>query len=195
MQRFNIVVCTLLLAACSEIPVKTLYTLATTDTNKVNPAVLRTATRLPDWLEPQPNGAKLTLHAESAGQTPLNEILVLEAFNPATEYSSSPIASQAGTHLYFYRLSAADIGRVEQFRAQLKQRKAQGITMSSSLGISVDACRKTPIPAGKVPLTNYLKIDNNADYLPLLVNYDLKAALQKEIKNKRMEEILPVCKS
>jgi hypothetical protein len=46
-----------------------------------------------------------------------------------------------------------------------------------------------------VPVTNYLKIDNNADYLPLLVNYDLKAALQKEIKNKRMEEILPVCKS
>jgi hypothetical protein len=195
MQKLNIVVFTLLLAACSEIPVKTLYTLATTDTNKVNPGALRTATRLPDWLEPQPNGAKLTLRAESAGQTPLNEVLVLEAFNPAAENSNSPIAGQAGTHLYFYRLSAADIERVEQFREQLKQRKAQGIKVSSSVGVSVDACRKTAIPAGKVPVTNYLKIDKNGDYLPLLVNYDLKEALQKEIKDKRIEDLLPLCKS
>lgn len=51
----------LLLNACISMSMKTLYKLATTDPMTVDPAQLRAAVLMPEWLLPKPNSVKLDL--------------------------------------------------------------------------------------------------------------------------------------
>jgi hypothetical protein len=56
------------------------------------------------------------------------------------------------------------------------------------MGISVDACRKGELPEGKIPVTNYLRLDDSG-YMPVVVDYDLR----KEVDGKNLAELLPPC--
>ena len=87
-QLFPIATATIaavLLGACTAIPVKTLYKLATADLMTVDPSVLRVAAQMPDWVAPRPDGVKLELGMQRDGETPVTERFILQAVPTALE--------------------------------------------------------------------------------------------------------------
>lgn len=180
----------LLLGACTAIPVKTLYKLATTDMMAVDPAVLRVGVRIPDWVAPRPAGVKLELGMQQEGAAKITERFTLESIPAALEGKSLAAEAKPGYQLYAYRLPPADIPRFEAFRTTLQAKKAEsGKKTQGSLGVGVDACRKTELPEGKIPATTYLRLDTESGYLPLVVDYDLK----KPVEGKNLAGLIPPC--
>jgi len=106
----------ILLSACTAIPVKTLYKLATADFMTVDPAVLRVAAQMPDWVAPRPDGVKLELGMKREGEMPVNERFNLEAIPLALEGKALTDAAKPGYQLYAYRLAPVDIPRLQHFR-------------------------------------------------------------------------------
>ncbi|MEN9501260.1 MAG: hypothetical protein RI964_545 [Pseudomonadota bacterium] len=192
-QLFPIATATIaavLLGACTAIPVKTLYKLATADLMTVDPSVLRVAAQMPDWVAPRPDGVKLELGMQRDGETPVTERFILQAVPTALEGKTLNDAAKAGYQLYAYRLAPADIPRLQQFRDTLKAKKADGGKQpASTMGVSVDACRKTALPAGAIPMTTYLRLDTESGYLPLLLDYDLK----QKVDGKDLAALIPPC--
>lgn len=185
-----IITAVILLSACTAIPVKTLYKLATTDMMAVDPAILRAGVRMPDWVEPRPHGVKLELGMQQEGTAPVAERFSLESIPAALEGNTLAAEARPDYQLYAYRLAAQDIPRFEAFRQTLKMKKAEtGGKTTGSLSIGVDACRKTELPAGKIPVTTYLRLDAESGYLPLVVDYDLK----KPVDGKNLAELIPPC--
>lgn len=180
----------LLLSACTAIPVKTLYKLATTDMMSVDPTILRAGVRMPEWVEPRPDGVKLELGMQQEGAEPMSERFSLESIPAVLEGKSLAAENKPGYKLYAYRLAPQDIPRFTAFRQTLKEKKAEtGGKTKGSLGIGVEACRKTALPAGKIPVTTYLRLDTESGYLPLVVDYDLK----KPVDGKNLAEMIPPC--
>ncbi|WMP16560.1 hypothetical protein [Thiothrix lacustris] len=190
MKKLFAVGAALLLGACTSIPVKTLYKLATADLMTVDPSVLRVAAQMPDWVAPRPEGVKLELGLKRDGETPINERFNLEAVPLALEGKTLTDAAKSDYTLYAYRLASVDIPRLQHFRDTLKAKKADGGKKpESTMGVSVDACRKTELPAGKILATTYLQLDRESGYLPLLVDYDLK----QEVDGKDLAALIPPC--
>ncbi len=190
MKKLLAVATALLLGACTAIPIKTLYKLATTDLMTVDPRVLRVAAQMPDWVAPRPGGVKLELGMNRTGEKPLTERFILEAVPTALEGKTLNDAAKPGYQLYAYRLAPQDIPRLQQFRKVAKAKKAEsGKKPKGSMGVGVDACRKTELPAGKIPMTTFLQLDRESGYLPLVVDYDLK----QEVDGKDLAALIPPC--
>lgn len=180
----------LLLAACTAIPVKTLYKLATTDMMAVDPAILRAGVRMPDWFAPRSDGVKLELGMKQDGAEAVTERFALESIPVALEGKALAAEGRSGYQLYAYRLAPQDIPRFTAFRQTLKAKKAEGgKKVKGSLSVGVDACRKGELPEGEIPVTTYLKLDAESGYLPLVVDYDLK----KPVDGKSLAELIPPC--
>ena len=190
MKKCLFLAAVLCLSACTAIPVKTLYKLATADPMSLDPTVLRVAAQMPDWVAPRPDGVKLELGMQRDGDTPITERFILQAVPTALEGKTLNDAAKVGYQLYAYRLAPADIPRLQQFRDTLKAKKADGGKKpASTMGVSVDACRKTALPAGAIPMTTFLKLDTESGYLPLLVDYDLK----QKVDGKDLAALIPPC--
>lgn len=190
MKRLFPIAAAIMLGACTSIPVKTLYKLATADLMTVDPSVLRVAAQMPDWVAPRPDGVKLELGMKRADETPVNERFNLEAIPVALEGKTLTDNVKSGYQLYAYRLAPADIPRLQHFRDTLQTKKADGGKKpESTMGVSVDACRKTALPAGKIPATTFLQLDRESGYLPLLVDYDLR----QEVDGKELATLIPPC--
>ncbi len=180
----------LLLVACTTIPVKTLYKLSTTDMLTVDPRILRIGVRMPEWIAPRTNGVRMELGMIQDGKAPVIERFTLIPIPLELESKSLASEGRPGFRLYAYRIAPEDIPRLEAFRQTLKVRKEQsGNKTQGSLAVGVEACRKTKLPEGKAPVTTYLKLDTDAGYLPLVVDYDLK----KPVKGKNLAELIPPC--
>lgn len=179
----------LLLSACTSMPLKTLYKLATTDMMTVDPAVLRAAVRMPAWVMPRADGVTLALGMTRAGETPQQEQFTLEAIPARLEGKTLAAAASRGFEVYAYRLAQQDIARFERFRDGLKAQKAADPNTKGSLSIGVDACRRAALPPGKIPVTTYLRLDTESGYLPLVVDYDLK----QPVEGKSLAAMIPPC--
>lgn len=189
MKRLTLLATTLLLTACTAIPVKTLYKLATTDPMSVDPKIIRAAARMPDWIEPRPNGAKLTITAQLEGAEPSKETFILQSIPLALAEKELSQAVKQGFKLYTYRINPEDMPRLEAFRNKAKARKAAGAKLHGNMAISVDACHKGAIKEGAILLSNYLRLNEDEGYLPVLVDYDLR----KSVDDKGLAESLPTC--
>lgn len=188
MKKLLSVASALALSACTAIPVKTIYKLATTDPMQLDPAALRTATRMPNWIEPRPNGAKLEFTSQPKGAVLKKETFILQAIPVSLEQKQLALEAKEGFSFYTYRINPNDIPRIEAYRHYLRELKAAGTKTNNTMGLSVDACRKGELPEGKIPVTNYLRLDDSG-YMPVVVDYDLR----KEVDGKNLAELLPPC--
>lgn len=188
MNKLNLLLTALLLSACTAIPVKTLYTLATTDPMMVDSKIIRTAARLPDWIQPRVNGAKLEMSAEIAGQKS-KESFILQAIPLTLEPSNLQTEAKSGFNLYVYRLNPSDLPRLEAFREHIRTQKAAGVKVIGSISAGVDACYQGELKAGKILVSNYLRLNLEQGYLPVLVDYNLR----DEVDGKNLAELLPRC--
>ena len=188
MKKLSLLLVALTLTACTAIPLKTMYKLATTDPMSVDPKIIRTAARMPEWIEPRPNGAKLEISAEIAGQQS-KETFILQSVPLSLEQGNLQAEAKPGFNLYVYRVNPADIPRLETFRAEVRAKKAAGLKVKGSMGASVDACYKGELRAGKILVSNYLRLNLDEGYLPVLVDFNLR----DEIDGKSLAELLPAC--
>ena len=188
MKKLALITASLCLSACTAIPLKTMYRLATTDPLQLDPQALRTATRMPDWIAPRTDGAKLIITSQAEGKLEQKETFILQAIPLALEQKDLALEAKSGFNLYVYRINPADLPRLEAFRTNTKALKAAGVKVKGNLGISVDACRQVVLPEGKIPVTNYLRLDDSG-YMPLVVDYDLR----QEVDGTNLAELLPPC--
>ena len=65
----------------------------------VDPKVIRTAARMPDWIEPRVNGAKLEISAQTEGVEPSKETFILQAVPLALEQKSLELEAKPGFNL------------------------------------------------------------------------------------------------
>lgn len=191
MKKLSLLISTLstvLLSACTAIPVKTLYTLATTDPMTVDPKIIRTAARMPDWIQPRVNGAKLEISAEIAGKK-TTESFILQSVPLSLEQSHLQTEAKSGFNLYVYRLNPSDLPRLEAFREHIRTQKAAGMKIKGSMSAGVDACYQGELKTGKILVSNYLRLNVEQGYLPVLVDYNLR----DEVEGKNLAELLPPC--
>lgn len=189
MKKLYLALTALTLSACTAIPVKTIYKLATTDPMSVDPKVIRTAARMPDWIEPRAKGAKLEISAQIEGSEPSKETFILQSVPLTLEQPSLALEAKLGFNLYAYRINSADLPRLEAFRDAVKAKKAAGIKIKGSMGASVDACHRGGLREGKILVSNYLRLDAEGGYLPVVVDYDLR----KAVDGGNLAELLPPC--
>jgi hypothetical protein len=158
--------------------------------NRWSVEILRVAAQMPDWVAPRPDGVKLELGMKRDGEPPINERFILEAIPTALEGKMLNNAAKPGYQLYAYRLAPADIPRLQHFRDTLKAKKVDGGKKpESTMGVGVDACRKTELPAGETPMTTFLQWDRESGYMPLVVDYNLKQA----VDGKDLAALIPPC--
>lgn len=189
MKKIPIFLTTLLLSACTAIPVKTMYKLATTDPMQVDPQVIRTAARMPNWLKPLPNGAKIILGMTVEGAAPVEETFILQPIPLALVQKDLASEAKEGFDLYAYRINPDDLPRVIAYRESIKAKRAAGLKVAGTMGAKVDACHQGELREGPILLSNYLLLDNETGYMPVLKDYDLR----EKVDQKGLEKFLPPC--
>jgi hypothetical protein len=189
-KYFWLISIALLLNACVSMSMKTLYKLATTDPMTVDPVQLRAAVRMPEWLLPKPDSVKLDLTSTLVGDKPLTEHFILESLPAAMESRALQSEYKPGYGLYAYRISPRDIPRFLQFRNDVKARKAKSSNAAKgAISVSAEACRKSVLPDGALLISTYLRFETDMDYLPLVVDYDIK----KSVKEQDLITKIPAC--
>ncbi len=167
----------LLVAACSHMPVTSMVKLARVDFETSDPAQLRAAVKLPNGLRPLPNGMVLRI-AVKAGKAPeQSRDFALRELPEVPE-----LAADAGrnAHIFAYRLDDPEVSRLNAFRAELLALKSKG---HGSITISVlpQACTTSDLPEGPVYFTTYLRTAETIDYVVLARDVDLRTLMPSRV--------------
>ena len=144
-RLLSILLLILFISACTSIPLKTMYYLATTDLMVVNPAYLSAATRVPNGLQEGKRGVQMTFSSWLGKKKDKAKVLKikLEKVIDKDERLSIKALEKASYTTLLYRLSTKDIGRIKAFRQQHKKRKkVYGDNMKGSFSVNASYCRK-----------------------------------------------------
>jgi len=99
----------------SHVPLSTMSRLSSLKLADIEPAELRVAARLPDALQPRPDG--VTVHIDVAGQkhgkTAKAELILEPAVEPS-ELAPLSLHHRAGYQVWVYRLSPNDVDRLKR---------------------------------------------------------------------------------
>jgi hypothetical protein len=158
MRRFLSV---LILAGCSYIPATTVARLAAIDPMTADPAQIWLAVVMPPGMDPLPGTARMTLHAEAAGQV-RDASFALEG-RPLSQGVPVP----QGAHAMAYQLSAADVARMRALQAGYAAQTGDG-EGRATLGIALDGCKQGAGPAPDAEGAVYVRLAADGSFLPLL---------------------------
>lgn len=186
-----LVLSALVSGGCGRVPLSTMATLATLDTNAVDPAGLGAAVRAPVILKPRPGGVKLIVTYATAGAGAVTKkTFVMEEVREPAELQKLVGFRRSGQTVAVFRLSAADAQAMRIIQASTRA-PAGSLTGTGSIefGISADACRLGPLPAGPILSSTYLKVAAGGAYLPVIEDIDLRA----EIGEPALAEHVPPC--
>ena len=158
-----------------SIPLSSIVELSRIDFSTTDFEVMRVAIRLPDAMRPRPGGvrmdASITLGENPAEKT---SFLLVPVQGPIDRAQLSE-AEPPGFATHAYRLSLADLKRVESLRADLKRRKQEGTRGKLAIGIATtEFCRMRPVPEGPLPVTTYLLTSETGRYVVVNDRYDLR---------------------
>lgn len=183
-----------LVASCGHVPLSTMVRLRNFDFATFDPEVLRVAVRGPDWLEPQPGGAKLSVSLWLKGQEgeKKTEIFTLADLTQPPDMESVAGIRRLGTRVYGYRVAEADASRVRALQAEGRElARANPGRNNLEMNVGVDSCSRGTAPAGPILTTTYLQPDAATGYLVLFENVDLRIAAREAGKN--IDALLPTC--
>lgn len=167
---------TAVLAACSHVPLQSMWALRSFDPLTTDPARLRAAVAMPEEAFPTRGGAKLVISQirKGGGDEDKTEI-VLEQVSLAAETGLGAVKPKAGQMVRAYRIPPAEIPRLLEARERARARaeKEPG-AFTGTLSVGIDGCRQEGAPAPKAFLVStWLKTSETQDYVPLLVDLDL----------------------
>jgi hypothetical protein len=183
----------LVLSACGHVPVSTIWALRNLDAITLDPALLRAAVRVPDTLQPQPDGVKLEIGWWRDGEEDRkhNAKFVLQETTSADDTAPLVFERKAGMRVYVYRVDPADIPGIRALQAQAKDEKAKNPGKThGTFGFGADACRKGQLAEGPVLMTTFLRLDSERGYLPVVKDLDLRTAVTTD---KSFDELVPPC--
>ena len=165
-----------LLPACSHMPVTSMVRLARVDFTNTDPAQLRAAVKLPRAVQPRPQGVALRIGVTLAsGHEEFQDFLLREVSDPA-DVVVLHRELDASTHVFAYRLDAAEVARLVAFRDALKRRQEANRGRGGAITIAIrpDACRTADLANRPVYVTTYLRTAETGSYVPLTRDVDLR---------------------
>lgn len=182
----------LALAGCGHVPLSTMARLRSFDAMTLDPAQLRIAIRAPDWIEPRPDGAKLTFKVSRDGALLREEAFVLEPAEELAERARLAAFQRRGERIAPLRVSTADADRIRALQMEMQALRAAGAGKTAlSVAAAVEACRRGETPAGPIRTTTLLQPDPATGYLVLLDEVDLRETARKAGVD--LTEKLPPC--
>ena len=182
-----------LLAACSHVPVSTLWALRNFDAATVDPAALRAAVRLPESFEPQRGGVTLKIGWWRDGEEQAKHEVTFALKETIAPEDVAPLAGEktTGTRIYAFRVDQADYAAIRARQKEFLEEKARNPGKThGSFGVGADACRRGDFPAGPLLTTTYLRTEPAGPYLTVLKNLDMREAATKE---KPLDGLVPPC--
>lgn len=172
----------LLLAACGHVPLTSMVKLRAFDLRTTDPAQLMVAVRHPDWIRIPQGGAVMVIEERGGPQGPVvqRDEIVFERIEDARATGRLAVERRRGTTLSVFAVAPADADRVRSVQRRLGARRSQGSSRASgSLSVSVKGCRVGPVPEGAVPVSTFLAAGEFDGFVPLLRDFDLKAAMRE----------------
>ncbi|MEF3366555.1 hypothetical protein V3H18_08425 [Methylocystis sp. 9N] len=183
--------CAAALAGCGHVPVSTMWALRSFDATTVDPAQLRAAIRIPDTLEPQPGGVTLNIGWRREGGAPHEAKFILKETTDAADLAPLAAEKRPGTRIHAFRVELADIPKIKALQAQAIEEKARGGGKThGSFGVGAEACRRGDLADGPLPMTTFLRVEEQGPYLTVLKNVDLRSLVTKE---KSLDALVPAC--
>ncbi len=181
------------LAACSHVPVSTIWALRSFDAASVDPAALRAAVRLPETFEPQKGGVTLKIGWWRDGEEKSKHEMTLALKETIAPEDVAPLAGEktAGTRIYAFRVDPADYVAIRARQKEFHEEKARDPGRThGSFGVGAEACRRGDFPTSPLLTTTYLRTEPSGPYLTVLKNLDMREAATKE---KPLEALVPAC--
>jgi hypothetical protein len=93
------------------------------------------------------------------------------------------------THLFAYRLDAAEASRLSAFRDDLKKQQAGAHGGGLTINVVPDACRSGEIASGAVPFTTYLRTPETNGYVTLAEDVDIRTL----VPGRDLVSEMPLC--
>jgi hypothetical protein len=169
-----------------------LWRLRSVDALTIDPAGLRLAARIPQWLEPMPGSTTARIAMAREGEAERVETLALMESHDPAELRQLAAESLAGTHVYAYRLSTPDAARLRLLQAEARAGKASPAHRKGSVKITLDAraCRLAEPPEGPVLIDLFLSLGDGTGYFKILEDVDIR---EWQKPGEPFEAMAPVC--
>ncbi|MGE0194249.1 MAG: hypothetical protein AB7P48_01335, partial [Methylocystis sp.] len=178
-------------AACSHVPVSTMWALRNFDAATVDPSALRAAVRLPESFEPQRGGVTLKIGWWRDGEEKAKHEMTFALKETTAPEDVAPLSGEKkeGTRIYAYRVNPADYAAIRARQKEFLEEKARNPgTTHGSFGVGADACRRGDFPEGPLLTTTFLRTQPSGAYLTVVKNLDMREAATKE---KPLDELVP----
>ena len=160
-------------AVMSHVPITTVSRLSALKLTNIDPEQLRVAARLPEMLEPRPDGVKVRVDVKSSAVHAASTLeFILEAVIDPVELAPLSAHRRAGSQLWVYRLSPRDIERLRRLIA------VRGDAPGVSIAAGVDACRLNPLGSAALPTTTFLRTDATGFFV-LAEDLDLRGVVSE----------------
>jgi hypothetical protein len=163
------------LSACTSIPLGSMYKLSRIDFMSTDLSRLRFAINLPTDLKPRQGGVHMDL-AYQQGEKPEEKrvIKLAEATTPA-DFVGLPAGSDK-TKTYVFKLPENEVVALNKIRVDAAASKAAGKKGSLTMGVAAkEFCANAEIPNAPLLITTYVLTSENADYVVLTQNIDLRS--------------------
>lgn len=153
----------------SHVPLSTMSRLSALKLAEIDPAQVRVAARMPERIEPRRGGVKVSIAVGTPAAAKLE--FILEPAPEPQELAGLARFQRPGERLWSYRLSAADVVRLQRALA------GAGAAQSSvSIAAGVDACRRDQLGTAPLPTTTFLRTDA-AGFMVLTEDLDLRSVV------------------
>jgi len=181
------------LGACAYMPIATLIQLRSFDLGTFDPAALRVAIQVPDYLERRP-GAVVRVKAWTRPDKSdeKEHVIAMESLSDAHELAPLAAFAQAGMKTHLYRVAARDVGVIRAVQAEGAARHKAG---QKGGGVEIKpepkACRTRDLTPGPFPANLLARVATGEGYLVVLRNVDLHLELSN--RGISLAEQVPPC--
>jgi hypothetical protein len=173
-HTLSLALITVLLTACTAIPITSMYRLSKMDPMTIDPGQIRVAIRVDESVNAASGNAQITMgyKAEEAGIDETHDFDV--QLTSAQTLSPKLIKGMlAGEQITVMSLSSEDAQTMRDFQQRLYQYKADDIDGDGLFNLRLkDLCLNSALSDGDVPLTLFLKTESDEDYI-VFVKYEL----------------------
>lgn len=191
-QLLSAAVLAAFLAACSHVPVETMWKLRKFDPMTADPATIRAAVVAPALYAPREGGAKMVLsQARKSGEEVMRLEIVLEEVPVVSETGLARVRPPRGSVLRVYRVGEKDVPRLIEARRQVAERAAKEPgAYIGSFAVGVDGCRVGDVALpDEVRVSTWIKTADTDGYIPLIDDIDLVATVGRD----KLREASPAC--
>jgi hypothetical protein len=180
-------------SACAYMPVSTMVKLRSFDLGTFDPAALRVALQVADFVERRPGAVVRAQVWTREDKSDLKEhVITMESVQEAGELAPLASFAKAGMKTHLYKVAARDVAVIRALQAEGVARHKAG---QKGGGVEIKpepkACRTRDIPPGPFPAHLLAQVNPQQGYMVVLRNVDLHLELSN--RGLSLEEQVPPC--